>query len=87
MNKFTSPKLSLAKNAAELLAKPNVDGGLIGGASLKPDDFGFIIAAVQKIRNTAAERARLKELKALRASYANETAKDSESKEKEEITV
>ncbi|MBQ9939411.1 MAG: triose-phosphate isomerase [Oscillospiraceae bacterium] len=34
-----------AKNAAELLAKPNVDGGLIGGASLKPDDFGVIIAA------------------------------------------
>lgn len=49
--------------------------------------LGFIIAAVQKIRNTTAERARLKELKALRESYANETAKDSESKEKEEITV
>ena len=28
-----------AGNAAELLAKPNIDGGLIGGASLKPDDF------------------------------------------------
>jgi len=26
-------------NAAELFAKPDVDGGLIGGASLKPDDF------------------------------------------------
>lgn len=26
-------------NAAELLATPNVDGGLIGGASLKVDDF------------------------------------------------
>lgn len=26
-------------NAAELLAQPNVDGGLIGGASLKVDDF------------------------------------------------
>ncbi|TWT47757.1 triose-phosphate isomerase [Botrimarina hoheduenensis] len=26
-------------NAAELLALPNVDGGLIGGASLKPADF------------------------------------------------
>ena len=25
-----------AENAAELLAKPDVDGGLIGGASLKP---------------------------------------------------
>lgn len=28
-----------AKNAAELFAKPDVDGGLIGGASLKSDDF------------------------------------------------
>ena len=31
-----------AGNAAELLAKPNIDGGLIGGASLKPD-FGQIV--------------------------------------------
>ena len=28
-----------AKNAAELLAQPDVDGGLIGGASLKAADF------------------------------------------------
>lgn len=28
-----------AKNAAELFAKPDVDGGLIGGASLKSNDF------------------------------------------------
>ena len=34
-----------AKNAAELLAKPDIDGGLIGGASLKPADFSQIIAA------------------------------------------
>ncbi len=34
-----------AKNAAELLGKPNVDGGLIGGASLKAPDFAAIIAA------------------------------------------
>ena len=33
-----------AKNAAELLAKPDIDGGLIGGASLKPD-FGRIVNA------------------------------------------
>jgi triosephosphate isomerase len=26
-------------NAADLLAMPDIDGGLIGGASLKPDDF------------------------------------------------
>ena len=28
-----------AKNCAELLSKENVDGGLIGGASLKAADF------------------------------------------------
>ena len=34
-----------AGNAAELLAQPDIDGGLIGGASLKPVDFSNIIAA------------------------------------------
>ncbi|MFV0413073.1 MAG: triose-phosphate isomerase [Oscillospiraceae bacterium] len=34
-----------AANAAELLSKPNVDGGLIGGASLKPADFAAIVKA------------------------------------------
>lgn len=33
-----------ASNAAELLSKPNIDGGLIGGASLKKD-FGDIVNA------------------------------------------
>jgi len=33
------------KNAKELLAQPDIDGGLIGGASLKPDDFAAVIAA------------------------------------------
>lgn len=28
-----------ADNAADLLSQPDIDGGLIGGASLKPDDF------------------------------------------------
>jgi len=28
-----------AANAAELLAQPDIDGGLVGGASLKVDDF------------------------------------------------
>ena len=32
-------------NAAELLALPDVDGGLIGGASLKPDEFRKIVEA------------------------------------------
>ncbi len=35
-------------NAAELLSQPNVDGGLIGGASLKADDFLAIAAAAPK---------------------------------------
>ena len=34
-----------ADNAAELLGQPNVDGALIGGASLKADDFLAIAAA------------------------------------------
>ena len=34
-----------AKNAGELLAMENIDGGLIGGASLKPDDFTVIVKA------------------------------------------
>ncbi|MCL2096441.1 MAG: triose-phosphate isomerase [Oscillospiraceae bacterium] len=36
-----------AANAKELLSKENVDGGLIGGASLKHEDFAAIIAAAQ----------------------------------------
>lgn len=36
-----------AANAAELLAQPDIDGGLIGGASLKAQDFLSIIAAAQ----------------------------------------
>lgn len=36
-----------AANAAELLAQPDVDGGLIGGASLKPQDFATIVAAAK----------------------------------------
>ncbi len=34
-----------ASNAPELFGKPNIDGGLIGGASLKADDFMGIIKA------------------------------------------
>jgi len=32
-------------NAAELLAQPDIDGGLVGGASLDPDDFLAICRA------------------------------------------
>ena len=34
-----------AKNAPELFAQPDIDGGLIGGASLKAADFKAIIDA------------------------------------------
>jgi triosephosphate isomerase len=34
-----------AKNAPELFSQPDIDGGLIGGASLKAEDFLGIITA------------------------------------------
>jgi triosephosphate isomerase len=34
-------------NAADLLAQPDIDGGLIGGAALKPDDFTAIVEAAR----------------------------------------
>ncbi len=37
-----------AANAVELLDKPDVDGGLIGGASLKPADFAEIVKAASR---------------------------------------
>ena len=37
-----------AKNAQELLAQPDIDGGLIGGASLKPVDFATIVKATDQ---------------------------------------
>jgi len=36
------------KNAKELLAQPDIDGGLIGGASLKPEQFSVIINAANQ---------------------------------------
>jgi triosephosphate isomerase (TIM) len=36
-----------ADNAAELLAQPDVDGGLIGGASLDPEAFAAIVEAAR----------------------------------------
>ena len=35
------------KNAYDLLAQPDIDGGLIGGASLKAADFTAIVDAAQ----------------------------------------
>lgn len=37
-----------AKNAEGLLSKEHVDGGLIGGASLKAEDFSIIVKAASK---------------------------------------
>jgi len=37
-----------AANAAELFAMPDVDGGLIGGASLKAEEFASICAAADR---------------------------------------
>ena len=39
-----------ADNAMELLGQPNIDGALVGGASLKSDSFLAIIQAAAKIK-------------------------------------
>jgi triosephosphate isomerase len=31
------------KNVSELMAMPDIDGALVGGASLKPDDFSALV--------------------------------------------
>ena len=36
------------KNAFDLLAQPDIDGGLIGGAALKPEQFVDIINAANQ---------------------------------------
>lgn len=42
-------------NVNELIAQPNIDGGLIGGASLKPDQF---IALIEAMRNAVRSELR-----------------------------
>jgi len=42
-----------AANARELLAQPDIDGGLIGGASLKADDFVAIVQTAADLRTDA----------------------------------
>lgn len=37
-----------AANAAELMGQPGIDGALVGGASLKPDDFTAIVRAASR---------------------------------------
>ena len=41
-----------ANNAAQLFAMPDVDGGLIGGASLVADEFVAICRAAQSAEET-----------------------------------
>lgn len=38
-----------AANCRELLMKPNIDGGLIGGASLKPEDFSSMVLSAKNL--------------------------------------
>ena len=42
-----------AKNAAELLKKPDIDGGLIGGASLIPEEFASIVKTANEVQGGA----------------------------------
>ncbi len=46
-----------ASNAAELLAQENVDGALVGGASLKADEFLGIVAAVGPLTTLQTQEA------------------------------
>ncbi len=39
-----------AANIAEFIAQPDVDGGLVGGASLKPDEFVRIVEVAAKTK-------------------------------------
>jgi triosephosphate isomerase len=36
------------ENAAELLGQPDIDGALVGGASLKVDQFMGIVAGLRR---------------------------------------
>jgi triosephosphate isomerase len=38
-----------ANNAAEIFGQPDVDGGLVGGASLVADDFAVIMQSLKKV--------------------------------------
>ena len=42
-----------AENAAELLALPDVDGALVGGASLEPESFAQIVAGANARKHAA----------------------------------
>jgi triosephosphate isomerase len=38
-----------AANCEDLLSKPNIDGGLVGGASLKPEDFASMVLTAKAL--------------------------------------
>jgi triosephosphate isomerase len=44
-------------NARDLLAQPDIDGGLIGGAALKAQDFLAIIQAAGQVAGQAKQAA------------------------------
>ena len=44
-----------ASNAQELFSMPDIDGGLVGGASLKADEFAQICAAADRLTETEFE--------------------------------
>ena len=37
------------ENAEELLSQPDIDGGLVGGASLKPDAFREVVETAVRL--------------------------------------
>jgi len=45
-----------AGNAQSLFAQADIDGGLVGGASLRPDDFGAIVDAAALTAGVAGDR-------------------------------
>ncbi len=44
-----------ATNIAEFISQPDVDGGLVGGASLKPDEFVRIVEVAAKTKGAKRE--------------------------------
>ena len=42
-----------AANIAELMAQPDIDGALVGGASLDPDEFARIVQSADQPRSLA----------------------------------
>jgi triosephosphate isomerase len=38
-------------NAEQLLSQPDIDGGLIGGASLKPEAFQVVVDSASNLSN------------------------------------